>query len=75
MSVFVDMFLDFFSPFDRFHILGVFKIPFMRFKKGDKVEVMRKKEVPVWRCGEIISGNGHTYSVKYDCNPAQLVIL
>ncbi|CAI0415004.1 unnamed protein product [Linum tenue] len=37
----------------------------MRFKKGSKVEVLGKEE-GVWRLGEITSGNGHTYSVKYD---------
>ncbi|KAA8521516.1 hypothetical protein F0562_012174 [Nyssa sinensis] len=42
----------------------------MRFKKGSKVEVMNIKEVPIsWRCAEIVSGNGHTYSVRYDCGP------
>ncbi|KAL7181979.1 hypothetical protein ACSBR1_040823 [Camellia fascicularis] len=42
----------------------------MRFKRGTKVEVMRKKVVPFsWHCAEIISGNGHTYSVKYDYFP------
>ncbi|XVF86516.1 hypothetical protein PTKIN_Ptkin18bG0047200 [Pterospermum kingtungense] len=37
----------------------------MRFKKGSKVEVLTK-EVPTgeWRRSEIISGNGHTYSVR-----------
>ncbi|XP_016550774.1 uncharacterized protein LOC107850625 isoform X2 [Capsicum annuum] len=39
----------------------------MRFKKGSKVEVMNKKDSPVsWCPAEIVSGNGHTYSVRYD---------
>nr|XP_016504910.1 PREDICTED: uncharacterized protein LOC107822850 isoform X3 [Nicotiana tabacum] len=38
----------------------------MRFKKGDKVEVMNRAEVPIsWRAAEIVSGNGLTCSVRY----------
>lgn len=34
------------------------------------MEVLDKREVPSgsWWCGEIISGNGHYYSIKYDCH-------
>ncbi|KAI9080322.1 hypothetical protein K1719_037716 [Acacia pycnantha] len=40
----------------------------MKFKKGTKVEVLSKSEVPSgsWRCADIICGNGHYYSVRYD---------
>lgn len=54
------------------YVLGSYRfcdsIAIMRFRKGSKVEVLRKKELPTgeWRCGKIISGNGHTYSVVYE---------
>ncbi|XP_022724714.1 uncharacterized protein LOC111281271 [Durio zibethinus] len=43
----------------------------MRFKKGGKVEVLTKKDVPTggFRCAEIIYGNVHTCSVKYGWLP------
>ena len=41
----------------------------MRFKfsKGSKIEVFNKEELPLgsWRCAVIVSGNGHTYIVRY----------
>ncbi|XP_064972655.1 uncharacterized protein LOC103990296 isoform X2 [Musa acuminata AAA Group] len=43
----------------------------MRFKKGNKVEVWSPREVPSgsWRSADIISGNGHYYTVRYDGYP------
>lgn len=42
----------------------------MRIKKGSKVEILANTEKigEEWRCARIISGNGHTYSVQYDCS-------
>ncbi|RRT46741.1 hypothetical protein B296_00054260 [Ensete ventricosum] len=43
----------------------------MMFKKGNKVEVWNRREVPSgsWWSAEIISGDGHHYSVRYDGYP------
>ncbi|KAL8255910.1 hypothetical protein R6Q59_030977 [Mikania micrantha] len=38
----------------------------MRFKKGSKVEVMNKEVPASWCVGEIISGNGNAYNVRYN---------
>lgn len=44
----------------------------MRFKRGSKVEIFINKDVPSWRCAEIVSGNGRTYSIRYDCPPGSM---
>lgn len=42
----------------------------MRFKKGSKVEVINMKQSPAsWRRAEILSDNGHVYTVRYDYYP------
>ncbi|XAR66938.1 hypothetical protein NMG60_11013324 [Bertholletia excelsa] len=43
----------------------------MRYKKGSIVEVLSKTEVPSgsWCCAEIIFGNGHNYTVRYEMDP------
>ncbi|CAI0389555.1 unnamed protein product [Linum tenue] len=40
----------------------------MRFKTGSKVEVLEKRDSSSgsWRCAEIVCGNGHNYTVRYD---------
>ncbi|PIA65487.1 hypothetical protein AQUCO_00100767v1 [Aquilegia coerulea] len=40
----------------------------MRFKRGSQVEVFSKEDLPCgsWRCGEIVSGNGNNYYVRYN---------
>ncbi|KAG6389530.1 hypothetical protein SASPL_151001 [Salvia splendens] len=42
----------------------------MKFKKGDKVELMNNEENPVsWHVAEVLSGNRNTYCLKYDSYP------
>ncbi|XP_068648978.1 uncharacterized protein [Aristolochia californica] len=43
----------------------------MRFRKGSKVEVLKRTEVPsgCWYCAEIISRNGHNYNIRYQNFP------
>lgn len=50
----------------------------MRFKKGGKIEVLKKREMGLgWCPAEIVSGNGHTYYVHYErstCEDGQPII-
>ncbi|KAA8535047.1 hypothetical protein F0562_030050 [Nyssa sinensis] len=50
---------------------GSDNIAIMRYKKGNKVEVWSKNEVPSgsWHNAEIICGNGHNYTLRYDMYP------
>lgn len=51
-------------------LIFVKKLLIMRFKEGDKVEVMNNKKVPVtWRMAEVVSHCGKTYHVRYDSYP------
>ncbi|THG07766.1 hypothetical protein TEA_022003 [Camellia sinensis var. sinensis] len=51
---------------------GAENIVIVRYKKGRIVEVLSKNEVPSgsWHCAEIICGNGHNYTVRYEMGPA-----
>nr|GEX02227.1 hypothetical protein [Tanacetum cinerariifolium] len=44
----------------------------MKYKKGSIVEVLVKDEFcnDVWRCAQIVSRNGHNYTVSYDVYPS-----
>lgn len=42
----------------------------VKFKNGDKVEVMNNEENPVsWHVAEVLSGDRNTYCLKYDSYP------
>lgn len=43
------------------------RIAIMRFRRGSRVEVLDRKELSLgsWRCGEIISVNRHSCTVRY----------
>ncbi|PWA75055.1 EMSY domain-containing protein, Agenet domain [Artemisia annua] len=43
----------------------------MKYKKGSIVEVLAKDEFcnEFWRCAQIVSKNGHNYTVRYDVYP------
>ncbi|PWA39507.1 EMSY domain-containing protein, Agenet domain [Artemisia annua] len=43
----------------------------MKYKKGSIVEVLAKDEFcnDFWRCAQIVSRNGHNYTVSYDVYP------
>ncbi|CAA0821349.1 Plant Tudor-like RNA-binding protein [Striga hermonthica] len=45
----------------------------MRFKIGDKVEVLKNKEWSIsWRAGKVLSISGHKHLVQYESNPDTL---
>ncbi|GKB19305.1 agenet domain-containing protein [Tanacetum coccineum] len=41
----------------------------MKYKKGSMVETTDEVPYHSWRCAQIISGNGHSYTVRYDVYP------
>lgn len=46
----------------------------MRFKKGSQVEVLNTREVPSgsWWHAKILSGDGHSYRVRYYRSPPEM---
>ncbi|MED6203798.1 hypothetical protein PIB30_003090 [Stylosanthes scabra] len=57
----------------KVHVIGLSsncETDTMRLKKGSQVEVLASAEGPCveFRCARILSGNGRTYSVEYECS-------